>query len=106
MQTDFIPVLLGSDVNVYGMARAFHQAYGINSLAIGKGTLPPTANSSIVTINIVEPELENDEVFVKTFHPVDLKEARRLYRRASEQGRLIRTQENALPLLKIGCEVA
>ena len=38
-ETAFIPVLLGSDVNVYGMARSFHEAYGIPSVAVAKGLL-------------------------------------------------------------------
>ncbi len=63
---DFLPVLLGSDQNAYGMARSFHEAYGITSVAIGKGQLPATDNSRIVKVAVEEPRLEEDEVFVKT----------------------------------------
>ena len=63
---DFIPVLLGSDVNVYGMARSFHEAYGISSVAIGKGRLGATSNSRIVSVEVVEPNLEDDQVFCDT----------------------------------------
>ena len=65
-QLDFLPVLLGSDVNVYGMARSFHEAYGIKSVAVGKGRLNATSNSSIVSVECVEPNLEDDAVFCKT----------------------------------------
>ena len=65
-KADFIPVLLGSDVNVYGMARSFHEAYGIPSVAIGKGRLTATSNSKIVTVEVVEPNLEDDKVFCDT----------------------------------------
>ncbi len=65
-QMDFIPVLLGSDINVYGMARSFHEAYGIKSVAVGKGRLPATANSRIVSIECVESNIEEDEVFCRT----------------------------------------
>ena len=63
---DFLPVLLGSDANVYGMARSFYMEYGVPSLAIGKGRLAPTANSKLVQMAVVEPGLENDEVFRRT----------------------------------------
>jgi len=63
---EFIPVLLGSDQNVYGMARSFHQLYGCVSEAIGRGSLPATANSKIVKLVRIEPELENDKVFTDT----------------------------------------
>ncbi len=62
----FIPVLLGSDMNVYGMARSFHEAYGITSVAVGKGRLGATSNSRIVSVEVVEPRLEEDEVFCQT----------------------------------------
>ena len=65
-ETTFVPVLLGSDVNVYGMARSFHEAYGLRSVAVAKGRLGATSNSCIVTVAVTEPRLEEDEVFVDT----------------------------------------
>ncbi|MCI8476830.1 MAG: ATP-grasp domain-containing protein [Oscillospiraceae bacterium] len=35
METSFVPVLFGADINVYSMARAFHEAYGIKTVAYG-----------------------------------------------------------------------
>jgi hypothetical protein len=42
------------------------------------------------------------EVFVETFHPIHLKEARRFLKRAISEGRLIRKQADAENLLKPG----
>ena len=64
---DFLPVLLGSDMNVYGMARSFHQAYGIKSVAVGKGMLGATSHSRIVSVEAVEPNLEDDKVFFERY---------------------------------------
>ena len=64
--TDLLPVLLGSDANVYGMARSFYMEYGVTSLAIGKGALAATANSKLVKVAVIEPDLEDDAVFVRT----------------------------------------
>lgn len=66
MTIDFQPVLLGSDINVYGMARSFHEEYGVKSLAIGKGILGVCMNSRIIRVETVEPNIEDDAVFVKT----------------------------------------
>ncbi|MBQ3068267.1 MAG: hypothetical protein IJC97_04475 [Oscillospiraceae bacterium] len=51
---DFLPVLLGTDLNVYGMARAFYEEYGIKSLAIGELQLMPTKSSAIVNTRIIK----------------------------------------------------
>ncbi len=65
-QLTFVPVLLGTDCNAYGMARSFYEAYGVRSVAVGRGRLGATANSRIVTVEAVEPRLEDDEVFCET----------------------------------------
>ena len=62
----FQPVLLGSDANVYGMARSFYTQYGVVSDAVCKGVLVACRNTRLVRIAVVEPDLENDEVFVRT----------------------------------------
>lgn len=62
---DFAPVLLGSDINVYGMARAFHEAYGISSKAFAGFQLSPTKFSSIVDVTVVS-HFTNQAVFEKT----------------------------------------
>lgn len=36
---EFQPILLGSDINVYGMARSFHEEFGITSLALSASGL-------------------------------------------------------------------
>lgn len=63
---DFLPVLLGSDANVYGMARSFFEEYGVASAAICKRPLAATAHSRLVRVAVVEPRLEQDGAFVAT----------------------------------------
>jgi len=60
---DFLPVILGSDDNAYGMARSFHEEYGIKSIVITKGHLLPTAHSKIIEKRMV-PGFDDIENFV------------------------------------------
>lgn len=46
--TKIQPVLLGGDINCYSVARAFHQEYGVKSIAIGKYPLGATKDSKII----------------------------------------------------------
>lgn len=62
-EVSFIPVLLGSDVNVYGMARSFHEEYGVHSIAVSKTIFTPTVDSKIIDF-VLEPDLENPEKFL------------------------------------------
>lgn len=50
----FQPVILGSDINAYGMARAFHEAYGKRSIAFAHFQLSPTKYSKIIDVRIVQ----------------------------------------------------
>lgn len=58
-EQSFLPILIGSDMNAYGMARAFYEAYGIKAVVIGRAHLTPTQNSSILHF-FEEPNLKKD----------------------------------------------
>ncbi len=60
----FMPVILGSDHNAYGVARSFHEEYGINSKAAGVGRLDPTRDSQIISVDVFE-HFKQGEVFVE-----------------------------------------
>ncbi|MDR1354411.1 MAG: hypothetical protein LBJ38_02625 [Oscillospiraceae bacterium] len=50
----FLPVLLGTDLNAYGMARAFYEEYKIKSVVVGEFHLLPTRYSAIIDARIFE----------------------------------------------------
>ncbi len=68
-KVDFLPVLLASDINVYSMARAFHEAYGIKSLMVARGRGGITAESKILMYK-EEKELDSTDVFLKTMDDI------------------------------------
>ncbi len=69
---DFIPVLLGADLNCYSVARAFHEAYGVTSYAFGKYALGTTKNSRIVHFQAVAG-LDDDGIALRAL--IDFAEA-------------------------------
>ncbi len=64
-----IPVLLGSDLNAYAIARAFHEQYGITSHCVESYQLAATRFSSIVTPHIVK-HFDQPDVFVSTLRKI------------------------------------
>ena len=64
-EREFIPVLFASDINTYSMARAFHEAYGVKSMVIGKYPTGPSYNSRIVDFTANE-RIDQPDEFVKT----------------------------------------
>lgn len=62
--SNFQPVLLGSDFNVYGMARSFHEEYQLKSTALCSVQLAPTMYSKIVDVHVL-PGLNQEEHFVQ-----------------------------------------
>ena len=60
----FHPVILGSDENAYGMARAFHEKYGIISTALCKEQLVATRYSKILEIIRIN-DFDKEDIFIK-----------------------------------------
>ena len=42
------PVILGADIGVYALARAFHEQYGVRSVVVSGAALGPVAHSAII----------------------------------------------------------
>ena len=48
MEKKFVPLLFAGDINVYSVARAFHEAYGVKSYVYGKYLTMPCIESKII----------------------------------------------------------
>lgn len=60
-----IPVLIGADMNCYTLARAFHEAYGVESHAFGRWAMGDTMYSRFVRVTLV-PDIDNPETLRST----------------------------------------
>ncbi|MEG1585025.1 MAG: hypothetical protein RR361_08240, partial [Anaerovorax sp.] len=63
IKNNFLPILLASDINVYSMARAFHEEYGVKSLLVARSCNGPADNSKIVSPRIVQG-LDDTDIFL------------------------------------------
>lgn len=69
MEKTFLPIILGTDANAYGLARSFYEEYGVKSLALGKAFLRETSKSKIIDVNIYD-NLDHDDVFIKVMKEI------------------------------------
>ncbi len=64
-EAEFIPVLFGNDINVYSVARAFYEQYGVQSIGFGKAAKGTCYLSRLIDFTAV-PGLDEAKTFVKT----------------------------------------
>lgn len=64
MSEHFIPLLFAGDINVYSVARAFHEQYGLKSYVFGKYNTGPCYDSKIMNY-IADPKIDQQETFMK-----------------------------------------
>lgn len=62
---DFVPIILGTNLNAYNMARSLHEAFGVRSLALGRFPLRETAHSAILDVRAYR-DFDRPEVIVAT----------------------------------------
>ncbi|TWE13098.1 ATP-grasp domain-containing protein [Rudaeicoccus suwonensis] len=66
---DFVPVILGSGLNAYNIARSLREVFGVRSLAIGRFASRETAHSQIIDVRVV-PGLGEADVVIQTLRDV------------------------------------
>jgi len=67
LDREFVPVLLGNDINTYSMARAFYEAYKIKTIVMGKHHTGPSCNSKIIDY-YANKDLDKQAVFIETIN--------------------------------------
>ena len=66
---EFTSIILGTDINAYGVARSLHESYGVHSHAYGVKPLRFTRASKIVDVEVHE-DFDTDEGFLRTLKKV------------------------------------
>ncbi len=73
-EREFIPVMLGGDINTYSVARAFYEQYQVKSYIFGKYPTGPSFNSKIIEYH-ANPKIDTDDYFLKTVNTFAKKHA-------------------------------
>ena len=61
---DFLPILIGTDLNTYTMSISFHEEYGIKPVVVGKAPIPYTDGSSIIETFHYTENIDDHAFFV------------------------------------------
>lgn len=70
MKQDFLPILLGSDINAYGMAIQFYEEYHITCLGVAKKILPVCTNTKLIKFEVLNKNIEDNEIFLKSLKQI------------------------------------
>lgn len=66
---NFTPILLGSDMNVYGMARSFHELTNKTVDIYARLQLAPTRFSKIVNVHLID-NFDSDPTFIESMRKI------------------------------------
>lgn len=64
VEREFIPVILGGDINTYSIARSFYEEYQVEAVVVGKLKAGPSYGSKIVHY-IVNEKIDQDQPFLE-----------------------------------------
>lgn len=64
---EFVPILLGTGVGAYNIARSLHEEFGVRSLALGRVALRETRHSRIVDVR-ASSGFDNPDEIVRQLH--------------------------------------
>lgn len=73
-KADFLPLLFGNDINVYSVARAMYEEYGLKSKCFCKALKSTCYKSKMIDLELVEG-LDTNEIFQKTVNDYAKKHA-------------------------------
>lgn len=72
METNFVGIVLGGDMNSYAVARAFYEEYNIKTIVLGQKPIFPTAPSKIIE-GFYYPGLLKDDVLIEALTDINEK---------------------------------